>query len=154
MNVIISNFPEALVFPAEIAATVKLAAETAGRMYGVSAGEVSVTLTDNAYIQTLNKKYRQIDRPTDVLSFALNEGEEPQITGAPELNVLGDIVLSVERAKEQAAEYGHGLRREIAFLTVHGMLHLLGYDHIEEDARLEMEREQKAVMEKLGIARA
>ena len=74
MNVIISNFPEALVFPAEIAATVKLAAETAGRMYGVSAGEVSVTLTDNAYIQTLNKKYRQIDRPTDVLSFALNEG--------------------------------------------------------------------------------
>ncbi len=154
MNVIISNFPEALVFPAEIAATVKLAAETAGRMYGVSAGEVSVTLTDNAYIQTLNKKYRQIDRPTDVLSFALNEGEEPQITGAPELNVLGDIVLSVERAKEQAAEYGHSLRREIAFLTVHGMLHLLGYDHIEEDARLEMEREQKAVMEKLGIARA
>ena len=154
MNVIISNFPEALVFPAEIAATVKLAAETAGMMYGVSAGEVSVTLTDNAYIQTLNKKYRQIDRPTDVLSFALNEGEEPQITGAPELNVLGDIVLSVERAKEQAAEYGHSLRREIAFLTVHGMLHLLGYDHIEEDARLEMEREQKAVMEKLGIARA
>ena len=154
MNVIISNFPEALVFPAEIAATVKLAAETAGRMYGVSAGEVSVTLTDNAYIQTLNKKYRQIDRPTDVLSFALNEGEEPQITGAPEFNVLGDIVLSVERAKEQAAEYGHSLRREIAFLTVHGMLHLLGYDHIEDTDRLEMEREQKAVMEKLGIARA
>ena len=115
---------------------------------------MSVTLTDNAYIQTLNKKYRQIDRPTDVLSFALNEGEEPQITGAPEFNVLGDIVLSVERAKEQAAEYGHSLRREIAFLTVHGMLHLLGYDHIEEDDRLEMEREQKAVMEKLGIARA
>ena len=84
MNVIISNFPEALVFPAEIAATVKLAAETTGQIYGVSAGEVSVTLTDNAYIQTLNKKYRQIDRPTDVLSFALNEGEEPQITGAPE----------------------------------------------------------------------
>ena len=154
MNVIISNFPEALVFPAEIAATVKLAAETAGRMYGVSAGEVSVTLTDNAYIQTLNKKYRQIDRPTDVLFFALNEGEEPQINGAPEFNVLGDIVLSVEQAKEQAAEYGHSLRREIAFLTVHGMLHLLGYDHIEEDDRLEMEREQKAVMEKLGIARA
>lgn len=154
MDVIISNFPEALVFPAEIAATVKLAAETAGRMYGVSAGEVSVTLTDNAYIQTLNKKYRQIDRPTDVLSFALNEGEEPQITGVPEFNVLGDIVLSVERAKEQAAEYGHSLRREIAFLTVHGMLHLLGYDHIEDTDRLEMEREQKAVMEKLGIARA
>ena len=154
MNVIISNFPEALVFPAEIAATVKLAAETAGMMYGVSAGEVSVTLTDNAYIQTLNKKYRQIDRPTDVLSFALNEGEEPQITGTPEFNVLGDIVLSVEQAKEQAAEYGHSLRREIAFLTVHGMLHLLGYDHIEEDDRLEMEREQKAVMERLGIARA
>lgn len=154
MEVLIRNFPEALVYPAEIEATVKTAAEKVGEMYGVAMGEVSVTLTDDAYIKTLNRQYRQMDRPTDVLSFALNEGEEPAITGGPEINVLGDIILSVERAKAQAEEYGHSLRREIAFLTVHGMLHLLGYDHIEEAERIEMEREQKAVMEALGIARA
>lgn len=154
MDVFIRNFPKALVFPPEIGDTVKIAAEKVGEMYGVPTGEVSVTLTDDAYIRTLNRQYRQMDRPTDVLSFALNEGDEPAITGGPEINVLGDIILSVERAKAQAEEYGHSLRREIAFLTVHGMLHLLGYDHIEEAERIEMEREQKAVMEALGIAPA
>lgn len=153
MEVLVSNFPETLVFPEEISAVVKLAAEKVGEMYGVSTGEVSVTLTDDAYIQTLNQQYRQMDRPTDVLSFALNEGGEPEIAGGPDINVLGDIVLSVERAKAQAAEYGHSLRREIAFLTVHGMLHLLGYDHIEEVERQKMEQEQKMVMEALGISR-
>ena len=153
MEVLVSNFPETLVFPEEISAVVKLTAEEVGEMYGVSTGEVSVTLTDDAYIQTLNRQYRQMDRPTDVLSFALNEGVEPEIAGGPDINVLGDIVLSVERAKAQAAEYGHSLRREIAFLTVHGMLHLLGYDHIEEAERQKMEQEQKTVMEALGISR-
>lgn len=153
MEVLVSNFPETLVFPEEISAVVKLTAEKVGEMYGVSTGEVSVTLTDDAYIQTLNRQYRQMDRPTDVLSFALNEGVEPEIAGGPDINVLGDIVLSVERAKAQAAEYGHSLRREIAFLTVHGMLHLLGYDHIEEAERQKMEQEQKMVMEALGISR-
>jgi len=153
MEVLVSNFPETLVFPEEISAVVKLTAEEVGEMYGVSTGEVSVTLTDDAYIQTLNRQYRQMDRPTDVLSFALNEGVEPEIAGGPDINVLGDIVLSVERAKAQAAEYGHSLRREIAFLTVHGMLHLLGYDHIEEAERQKMEQEQKMVMEALGISR-
>ena len=75
------------------------------------------------------------------------------MTGGPAVNVLGDIIISVERANEQAAEYGHSLRREVAFLTVHGMLHLLGYDHMEEADRLEMEKEQKYVMEQLGIPR-
>ena len=112
-----------------------------------------MTLTNNDYIHQLNRKYRQIDRPTDVLSFALNESEEPDIENGPDINVLGDIILSVERAEEQAADYGHSLRREIAFLTVHGMLHLLGYDHMEEADRLEMEKEQRYVMEQLGISR-
>ncbi|MGP1471214.1 MAG: rRNA maturation RNase YbeY [Schwartzia sp. (in: firmicutes)] len=153
MDVLISSFPETLVVPDEIGAVVKLAAEKVGEMYGVSKGEVSVTLTDDAYIRTLNHQYRQMDRPTDVLSFALNEGAEPEIFGGSDIDVLGDIVLSVERAEAQAAEYGHSLRREIAFLTVHGMLHLLGYDHIEEADRQEMEQEQKAVMDALGISR-
>ena len=150
MKVIISNYPEELSFPTEIEENVRAAAEKVGELYGVENGEVSVTLTNN---HQLNRKYRQIDRPTDVLSFALNESEEPDIENGPDINVLGDIILSVERAEEQAADYGHSLRREIAFLTVHGMLHLLGYDHMEEADRLEMEKEQRYVMEQLGISR-
>lgn len=153
MNIMISSYPEELTFPQEIIDNITTAAETVGRLYGVENGEVSVTLTDNAYIHKLNKEYRGIDRPTDVLSFALNESEEPEVDDGPDINVLGDLVISVERAREQAADYGHSVRREVAFLTVHGMLHLLGYDHMEEADRLEMEKEQRFVMEKLGIPR-
>lgn len=153
MEVIISNYPEELTFPQDYIDNVKAAAEMVGKLYGVENGEVSVTLTNNAYIHTLNKQYRQIDRPTDVLSFALNESEEPAVDGGLDVNVLGDLIISVERAEEQAADYGHSVRREMAFLTVHGMLHLLGYDHMEEEERAEMEAEQRFVMEKLGIPR-
>ena len=153
MEIIISNFPEELTFPEEIEANVRAAAEMVGQLYGVENGEVSVTLTNNEYIHTLNKEYRGIDRPTDVLSFALNESEEPEMVDGPAVNVLGDLIISVERAEEQAADYGHSLRREVAFLTVHGMLHLLGYDHMEDEEREEMEAEQRFVMEKLGIPR-
>ena len=153
MEVILSIYPEELSFAEEIEKNVRLAAEKTAELYGVPTAEVSITLTNNAYIHELNKKYRQIDRPTDVLSFALNESDEPEVEDGPEINVLGDIIISVERAEEQAAEYGHSVRRERAFLTVHGMLHLLGYDHMEEADRLEMEAEQKYVMEQLGIPR-
>ena len=153
MEVILSIYPEELSFAEEIEKNVRLAAEKTAELYGVPTAEVSITLTNNAYIHELNKKYRQIDRPTDVLSFALNESDEPKVEDGPEINVLGDIIISVERAEEQAAEYGHSVRREMAFLTVHGMLHLLGYDHMEEADRLEMEAEQKYVMEQLGIPR-
>ena len=153
MEIIISNFPEELSFPEEIEANVRAAAEMVGQLYGVENGEVSVTLTNNEYIHTLNKEYRGIDRPTDVLSFALNESEEPEMVDGPAVNVLGDLIISVERAEEQAADYGHSLRREVAFLTVHGMLHLLGYDHMEDEEREEMEAEQRFVMEKLRIPR-
>ncbi len=153
MEVIISNYPEELAFPEEYVENVKAAAEMVGKLYGVENGEVSVTLTNNAYIHTLNKQYRGIDRPTDVLSFALNESEEPEIDGGMDVNVLGDLIISVERAEEQAADFGHSVRREMAFLTVHGMLHLLGYDHMEDEEREEMEAEQRFVMEKLGISR-
>ena len=153
MNVMISNYPEELSFPPEIEANVRAAAEKVGELYGVENGEVSVTLTNNEYIHTLNREYRGIDRPTDVLSFALNESEEPEVVGGSEVNVLGDLIISLERAEEQAADYGHSVRREVAFLTVHGMLHLLGYDHMEDEEREEMEAEQRFVMDKLGISR-
>ena len=81
------------------------------------------------------------------------EVHRPAVDGGLDVNVLGDLIISVERAEEQAADYGHSVRREMAFLTVHGMLHLLGYDHMEEEERAEMEAEQRFVMEKLGIPR-
>lgn len=153
MNILISYEPETLPVTTEAEAAVRAAAEKAGVLYGLENAEVSITLTDDACIHRLNRDYRSIDRPTDVLSFAQREGDAPAVTGGPETEPLGDIVISVERAEAQAAEYGHSLRREMAFLTVHGMLHLLGYDHIEETDREEMEREQRVVMEALNIPR-
>ena len=153
MEIMISAQPEELRFSQELEQQVRQAVEKVGSLYGAENGEVSVTLTNNAYIHELNRDYRGIDRPTDVLSFALRESEEPEIVDGPEADVLGELVISVERAEEQAKEYGHSLRREIAFLTVHGMLHLLGYDHMEDDEREEMEQEQRFVMEQLGIPR-
>lgn len=131
---------------------IRNALDLAGEVYGVENSEVSVTITDDKKIHELNLQYRKIDRPTDVLSFAFRDSDEPEIvTNEPE--ILGDIIISIERAKSQAEEYGHSLRREIVFLTVHGILHLLGYDHMEESDRLEMESEQDFLMNKLGISR-
>lgn len=153
MEIIISTYPEKLQSSPSIERIVKEAIVKVGELYGLETAEVSITLTDNVYIHELNMKYRHIDRPTDVLSFALNEGDEPEIVDGPVVNMLGDIIISVERATEQAAEYGHSIEREIAFLTVHGMLHLLGYDHMEEVDRVEMRKEEDYVMDKLGIGR-
>ena len=128
------------------------AAEVVGKIYGVENSELSITLTDDKNIHALNKKYRNIDKPTDVLSFAFRESDEPQILDS-EFEILGDIIISVERAKIQAEDFGHSFLREIIFLEVHGLLHLLGYDHIEEQDRIEMEAEQRFIMDKLGIGR-
>ncbi len=116
--------------------------------------EVSVTFTDNNGIQSLNKKFRGMDKPTDVLSFPLfdfeGECDEPPIDEI--ISNLGDIVISLERASEQAEEYGHSFRREVAFLTVHSMLHLLGYDHERSDeADREMRSKQTEIMRIMGL---
>lgn len=154
MDVIISLEPEDLKLPEGTEEIVKNAAAVTGPLYGVENGEVSITLTNNEYIHKLNKQYRDIDRPTDVLSFAFADAEEPEIIDDEnDFEMLGDIIISVEKAQEQAEEFGHSLKRELAFLTVHGMLHLLGYDHMEEEERMEMEEEQRYCMEKLGISR-
>ena len=128
------------------------AADVVGEVYGVKNSEVSITLTDDEHIHALNKKFRGIDRATDVLSFAFRESDEPAIIGA-DFDVLGDVIISLERAKFQAEDFGHSFLREVIFLEVHGLLHLLGYDHIDEEDRFEMEAEQRFVMNKLGIAR-
>jgi metalloprotein, YbeY family len=153
MNILLSHEVDGLPIDEDLAAEIRRAVEKVGELYDAADAEVSITLTDDAHIHALNREYRAVDRPTDVISFALNESEEPEIAGGPAIDVLGDIVLSVERAKAQAAEYGHSLRREIVFLTVHGMLHLLGYDHVEEAERQEMEEEQRHVMAALGVLR-
>lgn len=115
--------------------------------------EVSVVLADDAYIHQLNRQYRGKDCPTDVLSFALNEGEEPEVFDGPEEVLLGDIVISLETASRQAREYGHSLDRELAYLTVHGILHLLGYDHMTEEEKQEMRQEEEYILSCLGIQR-
>ena len=152
MEIEIRREPEHLTVSMEDMDAVRRAVETVGRLYGAEEAEVSVTLTDDANIHVLNREYRGVDRPTDVLSFALMESEEPEIIGGAS-EVLGDLVISLERVQVQAEEYGHSALRELSFLTVHGMLHLLGYDHMEEDERLEMETEQRHIMEELGIER-
>ena len=105
--------------------------------------EISVTFTDNENIRMLNKEYRDIDRETDVLSFPMDESD-----------MLGDVVISLEKAKSQAEEYGHTMEREIAFLCVHSVLHLLGYDHEtgEEDEK-EMFGKQEAILCQIGQTR-
>ena len=116
--------------------------------------EVSVTFTDNEKIRKLNRNFRKIDRATDVLSFPLFDFDGDGDSMSDELDdMLGDIVLSLERAAEQADEFGHSFEREVAFLTVHSMLHLLGYDHeTSEEDELDMRRRQTAIMEMLGLA--
>ena len=120
--------------------------------------EISVLLVDNETIRTLNRDYRNKDAATDVLSFPMEEetddASEPQIIGGPSERMLGDLVISVERAVEQAAEYGHAVERELAFLSVHGLLHLLGYDHEQgPEAEAEMQAEEKRILSILGIGR-
>ena len=122
--------------------------------------EISVMFTDNEGIHELNKLHRDIDRPTDVLSFPMLEYDEngdmieyDSEYGKGRNICLGDIVISLERAKEQADEYGHSFEREVGFLTVHSMLHLLGYDHIEEEDEKEMFGYQTRILKEMGLNR-
>ncbi len=116
--------------------------------------EVDVSLVDNEQIQTINREQRQLDVPTDVLSFPL--GENGQFDQNPETGayMLGDIVISMERAVAQAEEYGHTLQREVGYLTVHSMLHLLGYDHVQGGLEaVRMREKEEAVMVSVGLPR-
>ncbi|MGE5704985.1 MAG: rRNA maturation RNase YbeY [Clostridia bacterium] len=124
------------------------------------AGEVSVTLVDNERIHELNREFRGVDRPTDVLSFAMNEQGEEELdiyVDEEELddfpNMLGDIVISIPKAKQQAEEYGHSFERELGFLAVHGFLHLIGYDHMNEADEKEMFARQDEILLSIGLTR-
>jgi len=127
---------------------------------GVDSGVVSLTFTDDEGIRELNRRFRGVDAPTDVLSFPMREAGEQGPEALPageaafeEEEPLGDIVISLPRALAQAEEYGHSAEREIGFLFVHGLLHLLGYDHDTEEREREMFSRQEAVLAKAGLVR-
>ena len=127
--------------------------------------EVNLTLTNNEGIHAINKEFRQIDRPTDVLSFPMLDYEIPgdfrflDDEESDDFNpdtgeaLLGDIVISIEKVYEQAENYGHSVEREYAFLITHSMLHLFGYDHMEEEEAKIMEEKQKEILEQMNILR-
>ena len=116
--------------------------------------EVDVSLVDNDQIHTINREQRNIDAPTDVLSFPLGEDGVYDLNPATGAYMLGDIVISLERAQAQAEEYGHSLQREVGYLTVHSMLHLLGYDHVEGGLEaVRMREKEEAVMLSIGLPR-
>ena len=110
--------------------------------------EVNVTICDDKEIHAINKEHRGIDRPTDVLSFPFLDFETPDT-----MTLLGDIIISRDTAYRQAKEYGHSPKREFCFLAAHSALHLLGYDHEDEQEREEMEAKQREILDKLGIKR-
>ncbi len=112
--------------------------------------EFSVIIVDNKRIHEINKEYRGIDRPTDVISFALEDSEGIELEN---YRILGDIYISIDKVKEQAKEYGHSEKRELAFLTVHGFLHLLGYDHMEKEEEKIMFGKQEEILNGFGITR-
>ncbi len=118
------------------------------------AAEVSVTFVDDDEIQKLNRQFRNIDRSTDVLSFPLGENGDYDINNDTGAKLLGDIVISIPHAIDQADRYGHSLQREIGFLTVHSMLHLLGYDHVNGGIEsVRMREKEETVLTKLGLKR-
>lgn len=155
-----------VIFPFDVEEIVRLVAEraldTEGCEYEV---QLNVLLTDNEGIHNFNKEYRGIDRETDVLSFPNLDFECPAeflIEEECEADyfdpdtgelILGDIIISVEKVKEQAENYGHSLKREFAFLVAHSMLHLCGYDHMEAEEAEIMEKKQEAILTALGITR-
>ncbi len=142
----IQNSQNKIEFTAELEETINIVIEKVFEYEDVRPRNVSVLITDNEEIHGLNLEYRQKDDPTDVLSFPLFDED-----GNLDDEELGDIVISLERAKAQAEEYNHSLKREVAFLTAHSMLHLLGYDH--ENGEQEMYVKQDEILNELGITR-
>ncbi|MCA1292998.1 rRNA maturation RNase YbeY [Paenibacillus sp. alder61] len=163
LNLVWNNEQDVLEIGDELIGLLDRLLQKAGEAEGISEGEVALTFVNDEAIHELNREYRGIDRPTDVLSFAMNESLEEELDIVYELeegeeldelaDVLGDIVISVERAQAQSEEYGHSLEREIGFLVVHGFLHLLGYDHQDTASEKVMMDKQEAALAQVGLVR-
>ena len=145
MNLLITNETnEKIEMGDKLESVIKTVLETEGLSL---AYEVSITFVDKDKIHQLNKEFREVDRPTDVLSFPMDT--DFMVEGVDAM--LGDIVICMDVAKDQAADFGHSLDREIMYLTCHSTLHLLGYDHMNDDEKREMRAREKEVMKILGV---
>lgn len=163
LQLVWNNEQEEFVISDNLISLLERILQQAGTTEGVMDGEVDLTFVDDVQIHELNKEYRGIDRPTDVLSFSMHETTDEELQIIYELDegdeagnvpdVLGDIIISVPRAKLQSEEYGHSLERELGFLFVHGFLHLLGYDHQDEASEAVMMGKQEAVLAEVGLTR-
>ena len=166
VKVLIKNEQKDVKIPTGIRLLIRRCCHAVLQMEGIEQeAEISVTFVNNEQIRQLNAEYRQKDAPTDVLSFPMLEYETPGDFSFVEEEaeafnpesgelMLGDIVISKEKVLAQAEAYGHSPKREFAFLIAHSMLHLFGYDHMEEEERLVMEERQREIMEKVQILRA
>ncbi|MEI4829322.1 MULTISPECIES: rRNA maturation RNase YbeY [Bacillus] len=156
MGLIIDFFDETEEVKEEYVDMIQQLVEKAADTESVEDGaELSITFVNNERIQEINRDYRDKDQPTDVISFAMEDmGEgEMEIVGVEMPRMLGDIIISIPRAKEQAEEYGHSFERELGFLAVHGFLHLLGYDHMTEEEEKVMFGKQKEILDTFGLGR-
>ena len=154
IRVIISNSQKEVKIPTGLRMLVRRCCNAVLRMENFQgAAEVSVTFANNEQIHELNKMHRNVDAPTDVLSFPMGEDGKYDIDPATNAKILGDIVISKEKVIAQAEEYGHSVKREYAFLIAHSVLHLSGYDHMEEEERIEMETLQREILNELNILR-
>ena len=168
MTVVITDEQEKIAIPTDWTGKINRVAEICLQEEEIDPkAEIGLMFVDNEQIREMNSAYRDKDSATDVLSFPMVDYPAPadfsELEGEnasaeyfhPETGelILGDIVISVERARMQAEEYGHSLKREICFLTAHSMLHLFGYDHIEDEERVEMEQRQEQILQALGIIR-
>ena len=152
IRVIISNSQKEVKIPTGLRMLVRRCCNAVLRMENFQgAAEVSVTFANNEQIHELNKMHRNVDAPTDVLSFPMGEDGKYDIDPATNAKILGDIVISMEKAVEQAERFGHTLQREVGYLTAHSMLHLLGYDHEEPLKKVHMREKEELVMTQLGL---
>lgn len=153
MQVTVTDQQQRVLIPPAAARKLEAAVAAALTVAAAPSGAaVDVTFVDDAAIQALNRDWRGIDEPTDVLSFALNEADDAELEPDGAL-LLGDVIISAERAAAQAVAYGHSLERELAYLAVHGTLHLLGYDHDDPHGQQQMREKEEEALRQLGLTR-
>lgn len=154
MIISLENDQDIIVIPEKLEQLLNDGLNAVAKLHGLGEHEeVDITIVTDEEIHALNRDYRNVDRTTDVLSFALDEdGGEPELVGGPEVHLLGDIIISAETAMRQAEEFGHGLEREIVYLAVHGLLHLLGYDHMQEEDKVVMRAKEEEALREIKLS--
>ena len=152
IKVVITNKQKAVKIPTGIRMLVRRCCNAVLKLENFEGpAEISVTFTDNAGIRELNKQYRDKDIDSDVLSFPMGENGVYDIDMETGAKILGDVVISMEKARDQAERFGHSFQREVGYLTAHSVLHLLGYDHVDNLEKVRMREKEELVMEQLGL---